>query len=145
MGAGGGLQVGRARGAGAGGEVAGQRQEGAIEAAFAVEELYDGHHVTVGGLELRTRAVAHGMPAFAPRAEADGRSPAYSGDTAPCDALTELAAGCDLLVRGGDDTRGDTPGGPGAEPPVHHTPEEAGETAYAAGARAARHARRPAA
>ncbi|MEU9042780.1 MULTISPECIES: MBL fold metallo-hydrolase [unclassified Kitasatospora] len=110
-----------------------------VESAFAVTELSDSHRVRVGRLTLTSRAVDHGMPAFALRAEADGRSLVYSGDTAPCPALTELATGCDLLLCEAES--------PGAAPdtdapvhptdaPVHHTPEQAGATATAA--RAAR-------
>ncbi|MEU4118703.1 MBL fold metallo-hydrolase [Kitasatospora sp. NPDC028055] len=96
-----------------------------VESAFAVTELSDGHRVVVGSgalpLTLTSRAVEHGMPAFALRAEAGGRSLVYSGDTAPCAALTELAADCDLLLceAEGDD-------------PAHHTAEQAGATAAAA-------------
>jgi ribonuclease BN (tRNA processing enzyme) len=86
--------------------------------------LSDGHRVAVGSMALTRRAVEHGMPAFALRVEAGGRSLVYSGDTAPCVALTELAADCDLLLceAEGDD-------------PAHHTPEQAGATATAAAAR----------
>lgn len=100
-----------------------------VESAFAVTELSDEHRVVLssrpgpgpGPLTLTGRAVAHGMPAFALRAEAGGRSLVYSGDTAPCAALTELAADCHLLLceAEGDD-------------PAHHTAEQTGETAAAA-------------
>jgi ribonuclease BN (tRNA processing enzyme) len=99
-------------------------QRSPVESAFAVTELSDGHRVAVGSMALTSRAVEHGMPAFALRVEAGGRSLVYSGDTAPCAALTELAADCDLLLceAEGDD-------------PAHHTPEQAGATATAAAAR----------
>ncbi|MFC5666525.1 MBL fold metallo-hydrolase [Kitasatospora misakiensis] len=98
-----------------------------IESAFAVTELYDGHQVEVGPLRLTSRAVAHGMPAFALRVEASGGSLVYSGDSAPCAALTQLADGCDVLLCEAD----------GAQPPaegepLHHTAEDAGRTAEAA-------------
>ncbi|MFI5697753.1 MBL fold metallo-hydrolase [Kribbella sp. NPDC051586] len=92
-----------------------------IESAFAVTELYDGHEAAVGALHLTSRAVEHGMPAFAVRMESEGRSLVYSGDTAPCTALRELADGCDVLLCEAD----------GAED-GHHTPEQAGETAAGA-------------
>jgi ribonuclease BN (tRNA processing enzyme) len=101
-----------------------------IERAFAVEELRDGHEARVGGLTLTSRAVAHGIPGFAVRIEADGASLVYSGDTAPCASLVDLADGCDLLVC---EAEGDQP--PADEEPVHHTPEQTGDTARAAGAR----------
>ncbi|MFF8382359.1 MBL fold metallo-hydrolase [Streptomyces kanasensis] len=101
-----------------------------VESAFAVEELRDGHRVRVGALTLTSRAVAHGIPAFALRVEAAGRSLVYSGDTAPCPALTGLAAGCDVLL-----CEADGPEPPAGTEKVHHTPEDAGDTAAAAGAR----------
>lgn len=103
-----------------------------VESAFEIHELSDGHRAPVGALTLTSRAVAHGMPAFAVRIEADGRALVYSGDTAPCTALTDLAEGCDLLLCEAESARR-----PEREAEhVHHTPEEAGRTAAAA--RAAR-------
>lgn len=98
-----------------------------IESAFAVDELYDGHRVRVGALTLTSRAVAHGLPAFALRVEAGGRSLVYSGDTAPCPALTSLAEDCDVLLCEADSARA-----PSVGEQVHHTPEDAGDTADAA-------------
>ncbi|WAL63901.1 MBL fold metallo-hydrolase [Amycolatopsis cynarae] len=100
-----------------------------IESAFAVTELHDGHTAEVGGLSLTTRAVSHGMPAFAVRISSDTASLVYSGDTGPCANLTALAGGCGALL-----CEADWPEVPAGEDPVHHTPEEAGETAAAAGA-----------
>lgn len=57
-----------------------------VESAFDVHELHDGHRARVGALTLTSRAVAHGIPAFALRVEAAGGSLVYSGDTAPCAA-----------------------------------------------------------
>ncbi|MGW7686939.1 MBL fold metallo-hydrolase [Kribbella sp. NPDC054772] len=94
-----------------------------IESAFAITELYDGHEATVGSIHLTTRAVDHGMPAFAVRMESAGRSLAYSGDTAPCQNLTELARDCDVLLCEADGPEPDS---------AHHTPEQAGATAGAA-------------
>ncbi|AXB46401.1 MBL fold metallo-hydrolase [Amycolatopsis albispora] len=96
-----------------------------VESAFAITELHDGHTARVGELTLTTAAVEHGMPAFAVRIEGGGRSLTYSGDTAPCAKLTALAQNCDVLLCEADS---DT------ETPVHHTPEDAGETARRAGA-----------
>ncbi|MFI9511003.1 MBL fold metallo-hydrolase [Nocardia sp. NPDC052566] len=97
-----------------------------IESAFEVHELHDGHKAEVGALSLTTSEVAHGIPAFAVRVEIGGRALTYSGDTAPCANLTELAAECDLLLCEADS----------ATPSVdHHTPENAGDTATSARAR----------
>jgi len=93
-----------------------------IESAFAITELYDGLEATAGSVHLTSRAVEHGMPAFAVRMESAGRSLVYSGDSAPCTALSELADGCDVLLCEADGTEDG-----------HHTPEQAGETAAGAG------------
>ncbi|GHC69075.1 MBL fold metallo-hydrolase [Streptomyces flavofungini] len=98
-----------------------------VESAFAVHELHDGHQVRLGQLMLTSGAVQHGMPAFGVRIEAAGRSLAYSGDTAPCAALTRLAAGCDVLLCEAESNEAPTEGDQ-----VHHTPEDAGDTASAA-------------
>jgi ribonuclease BN (tRNA processing enzyme) len=95
-----------------------------VEEAFEITELHDGHQATIGSMHLTTAAVEHGIPAFAVRIEA-GSSLTYSGDTAPCESLVELARGTDtLLCEAESPTKSD----------VHHTPEGAGETAAAAGA-----------
>jgi len=101
-----------------------------IESAFAVEELRDGHEARVGDLTLTSRAVAHGIPGFAVRVESGGATMVYSGDTAPCASLVDLADGCDLLV-----CEAESDQAPADEEPVHHTPEQTGDTARAAGAR----------
>ncbi|MEV5351115.1 MBL fold metallo-hydrolase [Streptomyces achromogenes] len=100
-----------------------------VESAFAVQELHDGHQTRVGDLTLTTRAVEHGIPAFAVRVEAGGRSLVYSGDTAPRANLTRLAEGCDALLCEAESSQAPADG-----PQVHHTPEDTGDTATAAGA-----------
>ncbi|NEC52799.1 MBL fold metallo-hydrolase [Actinospica acidiphila] len=100
-----------------------------VESAFAVTELHDGHRTTVGPLRLTSRAVAHGIPAFAVRIETAGASLVYSGDTAPCPSLTELAEGCDVLLC---EAESDRPPSEGEQ--VHHTPEDTGDTARTSGA-----------
>ncbi|MEV0847783.1 MBL fold metallo-hydrolase [Streptomyces sp. NPDC049954] len=116
-----------------------------VESAFAVGELHDGHRARVGGLTLTSGAVAHGMPAFALRVETGtpaglptgtgtpggrSRSLVYSGDSAPCARLTSLAEGCDALLCEAESAEAPA----GDEERVHHTPEDTGETARAAGA-----------
>ncbi|HEY9367993.1 MBL fold metallo-hydrolase [Streptomyces sp.] len=98
-----------------------------VESAFAVHELHDGHETRLGSLTLTSRAVEHGMPAFAVRIEARERSLVYSGDTAPCANLTQLADRCDVLLC---EAESDQASGEGAL--VHHTPEDAGITACTA-------------
>lgn len=100
-----------------------------IESAFAITESADGHRVDVGPLRLTSGAVEHGVPAFALRTEASGRSLVHSGDTAPGAGLSELAGGCDALPCEADSVQA-----PAEGDRVHHTPEGAAETARAAGA-----------
>jgi ribonuclease BN (tRNA processing enzyme) len=78
---------------------------------------------------LTSRAVSHGIPAFAVRIETAGKSLVYSGDTAPCPSLTELAEGCDVLLCEAESAQAPVEG-----EQVHHTPEDAGITAAKAGA-----------
>ncbi|MFI6096223.1 MBL fold metallo-hydrolase [Lentzea sp. NPDC051213] len=95
-------------------------QRSPVESAFEITELHDGHQTAVGSLKLTTAAVEHGIPAFAVRVETTTRSLTYSGDTAPCPGLTELARDTDLLLCESES----------AEPSsVHHAPEDTGETA----------------
>ena len=84
----------------------------------------------VGEMRIRGQLVAHSAPSYALRVDVGGRSFVYSGDTGPCEALTELATGVDLLLcqvgcRDPLDVRRK----------VHCTPEDAGKTAADAGAR----------
>jgi ribonuclease Z len=50
------------------------------------------------GWSVTASPVDHGVPALGYRFEAGGRAVAYSGDTAPSEAVRRLAAGADLLV-----------------------------------------------
>jgi ribonuclease BN (tRNA processing enzyme) len=84
---------------------------------------------TIGGFELSWGPVDHGMPAYALRATADGQVIAYSGDTAYCESLVELAEGADLLLcEAGYSEK------PELGEIVHCTPEDAGRAAREAGA-----------
>lgn len=98
-----------------------------VESAFEITELHDGQEVAVGSARLTTAAVEHGVPAFAVRIEAGKRSLTYSGDTAPCSSLIDLARGTDVLVC-------ESESAVKTQDMVHHTPEDAGETAARAGA-----------
>ncbi|RFU86674.1 MBL fold metallo-hydrolase [Streptomyces triticagri] len=101
-----------------------------VESAFSVRELYDGHRAEAGGLTLTSRSVQHDIPGFAVRIESAGRSLVYSGDTAPCPSLTDLATDCDTLL-----CEAESAEVPTLRPQAHHTPEDTGATAHAAGAR----------
>jgi ribonuclease BN (tRNA processing enzyme) len=69
-----------------------------VEDAFEIHELHDGHTTDVGDIRLSSLAVEHSVPAFGLRAEHAGQVLAYSGDTGPCAALTNLAKSADTFV-----------------------------------------------
>jgi ribonuclease BN (tRNA processing enzyme) len=89
---------------------------------------YAGQPVVVGPFTVHPTRLCHPVPTYGLRVQADGKVLAYSGDTGPCEALQEVAAGADLLlceaafVEGGDN-------------PVdlHLTGKQAGAAAAAAG------------
>ena len=85
----------------------------------------------VGPFEVRTARVEHPVETYAIRVtELAGSQPSivYSGDTGPCEALTELAAGADLLLA--EASFLDQPDNP---PELHLTGREAAEVAQRAG------------
>lgn len=85
---------------------------------------------TIGSLRLSWGPVQHGVPAFGLTVEEGGRRFAYSGDSAPCLSLEEIGENATLfLVEAGYDVAPE-----GGVAPAHHTPEDAGRTATAAGA-----------
>ncbi|MEU2064448.1 MBL fold metallo-hydrolase [Streptomyces sp. NPDC013455] len=97
-----------------------------LKSVFDFRDLYDGHDVRHWNLRLTARAVAHDTEAYGLRAECQGSVFAYSGDSGPCAALTELATGADVFLceadlhehRDGEHVR-----------QVHLTPEDAGRAA----------------
>ncbi|WP_225836345.1 MBL fold metallo-hydrolase [Streptomyces sp. NK08204] len=97
-----------------------------LKNVFDFRPLYDGHDVRHWNLRLTTRAVAHGTEAYGLRAECQGSVLAYSGDSGPCPALTELAIGADLFL-----CEADIDAHHGGEQ-VHLTPEDAGRVAHEA-------------
>ncbi len=82
----------------------------------------------VGPFRLAVAPVVHPVEAYALRLEAFGRSLTYSGDTGPCRALGDLAAGSDLLLA----EASFLDGVPHPED-LHLTGREAGQAAAAAG------------
>jgi ribonuclease BN (tRNA processing enzyme) len=54
--------------------------------------------ITIGPFTVTARRMDHPIEAYAFRVECDGRVLVYSGDTAKCDELVELAEGADLLL-----------------------------------------------
>ena len=90
--------------------------------------LEHGAPVELGPFPVEAREVVHPVTAFALQVTADGRSLVYSGDTGPCPALDDIAAGADLFLaeasfRTGDDN----------PPDLHLTGADCGRTASQAG------------
>ena len=82
----------------------------------------------VGPFTVTARRVDHPVEAFAFRIEHAGKALVYSGDTAPCRALTDLAKGADLLLAEASFRDGqDNP------PHIHMTGCDAAATAAEAG------------
>jgi ribonuclease BN (tRNA processing enzyme) len=59
---------------------------------------YDGAPVSMGPFVLETVRVDHPVDAYALKVSAAGRTLVYTGDTAPCAALTAFAEGADLML-----------------------------------------------
>jgi ribonuclease BN (tRNA processing enzyme) len=83
-----------------------------FEEAFELRAFAPREPFAAAGFGLEPLAVEHfGLPAFGFRVRSGGATLAYSGDTAPCPALAELARGADLflceatLASGDEDSR----------------------------------------
>jgi ribonuclease BN (tRNA processing enzyme) len=107
----------------------GHRSAAMIPEVFEVTEMRGWQDRVVGELALSWGPLDHGMPAFGLRAEAGGSVLAYSGDSAYCEGLVELAEGADLfLCEAGTSVHP-------LEGAVHCTPEDAAQLATVAGAK----------
>jgi ribonuclease BN (tRNA processing enzyme) len=93
---------------------------------YEARELSDGLVIRRGETTIRTSAVVHGIETYAVRVEADGASLVYSADSAPCQALVDLARGADLFV---------CAAGTATASAILANPRQAGEMAAAAQAR----------
>lgn len=103
-----------------------------LETTFELREYRPGECFRAAGFEVLPLAVPHyGMRTVGFRVEAGGRALAYSGDSAPAEALVELARDVDLFVCEATLLRGEDDG----DPRGHLSAEEAVETFEAAGAR----------
>jgi ribonuclease BN (tRNA processing enzyme) len=101
------------------------------EEVFHVQE-YDPHAtLRIGDVTVSFCQVEHYIPSFAMRVEADGKSIAYSGDSAPCESLVALAHNADLLLCEATDPVGGTHHGQRG----HMSAEEAGQVAARAEAK----------
>ena len=106
----------------------GHREAAMIPEVFEVTEMRGWQERVIGELALSWGPMNHGMPAFGLRIQAGARTLAYSGDSAYCEGLVELAEGADLLL---------CEAGASEHPPagaVHCTPEDAARIAREAGA-----------
>lgn len=107
----------------------GPHAEEKVASTFPLTVLHGFGDTVLGDMSVSWAPVQHGVPAFGFRVESAGRSLAYSGDCAPCVSLVELAEGADVLVcEAGYSVEESTS-------PVHHTPEQAGNTAAQARSR----------
>ena len=93
---------------------------------------YDGREhgvpVDLGPFRVEPTPVVHPVAAFALKVTAGGRTLVYSGDTGPCPALDEVAAGVHLLLAEASFQSGvDNP------PDLHLTGADCGRTASKAG------------
>jgi ribonuclease BN (tRNA processing enzyme) len=91
---------------------------------------YPAGSFTIGPFTVTSAEVAHPVPAYAMRIDADGRTLTYSGDTGECAALVTAARAADLFLCEASflDGRDNPPG-------LHLTGGEAGRMATEAAAR----------
>jgi ribonuclease BN (tRNA processing enzyme) len=86
--------------------------------------------VEIGPFTVDLKRVVHPVETYGMRIQAGGRTLAYSADSAPCDALLDLARDADLFLCEASYLDGeDNP------PGIHLTGREAGDYAARAGAR----------
>jgi ribonuclease BN (tRNA processing enzyme) len=105
-----------------------------FEDAFRLRE-YDGSSpMAFDGMTLTPIETQHYIPCWGFRAEADGRRFAYSGDSAPCAGLLDLADDADLFLCEATLRSLDEDALP-PEPRGHVLPAEAGEVAREGGSR----------
>lgn len=91
---------------------------------------YPEHAARLGPFSVTAARVVHPVPAYGVRLEAGGRVLAYSGDTASCEPLVELARDADVFLCEASFIEGeDNP------PDLHMTGREAGDLATRAAAR----------
>ena len=88
----------------------------------------DSEVVAVAGFSVTPARVAHPCEAYGMRIEHAGRTLCYTGDTGPCAAINELAAGADVLL-----AEASWEHGPDRPPDLHLSGREAGELAARSG------------
>lgn len=97
---------------------------------FSVVELADGAVYEFGSVALQAVSTRHSMVTFGLRASFDGRVLSYTADSAPCEAVVEIARDADLFLC---EAFLSTPDPPGFTSVMR--PEDAGRAASAGGAR----------
>lgn len=101
----------------------------------SLDDVYEFHTLSpgtaqIGPLRITVDRVNHPVETYGMRLEHDGRTLAYSADTAPCEALTTLASGADLFLCEASYLEScENP------PDLHLTGKQAGEHATKAGVR----------
>jgi ribonuclease BN (tRNA processing enzyme) len=71
--------------------------EAPVEFLPDVHEL-EQHQMDLGKVGITTAVLNHGVPNIGMRFDYNGKGMCYTGDTAPCEALTQLANGADVLL-----------------------------------------------
>lgn len=104
-----------------------------FEDTFRLSEHDGSNPLRFGNLALTPVRTQHYIPCWGFRIEADGRTLAYTADTAPCGGLTDLADGPDLLLSEATLRSVDEDAAP-PEPRGHLLPAEAGAVAHDGGA-----------
>jgi ribonuclease BN (tRNA processing enzyme) len=105
-----------------------------FEQAFDVREYEDGTPFAAAGIDVvAVRVLHYQLEAYGFRVSSNGTVVAYSGDSGPSDALTELARDADLFVC--EATLLDGTEAREGEPRGHLSPSEAASAARAAGAK----------
>lgn len=69
-----------------------------FDKAFQVQEVCAGEPVIVGDMSLVGAWTVHPLPTLAVSVAVEGAKLTYGADSGPCPQLTELAAGCDVLL-----------------------------------------------
>ncbi|MEE8602735.1 MBL fold metallo-hydrolase [Euzebya tangerina] len=96
---------------------------------LSLTEVGDGDRLRVGPFEVRLMAMNHSAPCLGSRVEANRKTVAYTGDTAPTPATTPLARDADLLICDCSWLESQRP----LPADTHNTGREAGEAAAEAG------------
>lgn len=78
--------------------LSGESGSGLSDRIFEVNHITDGDSVELGALSFDTRSVHHSVTGYGVRVNSGRTSFAYSGDTGPCEALSELANNVDLFL-----------------------------------------------